>query len=116
MESARVRCLHTSCGVSEIERVRYAHSFSDTKQRVCKHRAKHFPCLLNFTSNKLPIEKQIELPSSVLSLRKDVPTIAPMKMITAMTTTPMILTLVLRSTGIFMRATLGKVQESQHKS
>ena len=23
MESARVRCLHTSCGVSEIERVRF---------------------------------------------------------------------------------------------
>ena len=47
MESARVRCLRTSCKrirnrTSEhSERVRFLH---DTKQRVRKHRAKHFPC------------------------------------------------------------------------
>ena len=49
MESARARCLHTSCGVSEIEQVSVANEWdSDTKQRVCKHRTKHFPCCIVF--------------------------------------------------------------------
>ena len=48
MESACVRCLHTSCGVSEIEQVSEASEISDTKPRVCKHRIKHFPCGIMF--------------------------------------------------------------------
>ena len=52
MESARVRCLHMSCGVSESERrerrAKRTSEISDTKQRVCKHRTKHFPCGIMF--------------------------------------------------------------------
>ena len=46
MESARVRCLHTSCGVSELSNkwAKRTSEISDTKQRVCKHRTTHFPC------------------------------------------------------------------------
>ena len=62
MESARVRCLHTSCGVSEIEQVSEANEeISDTKQRVCKHRRKHFPCGIMFVIYILRLNTLLKL-------------------------------------------------------
>ena len=63
MESARVRCLHTSCGVSEIEQLseRRTSEISDTKQRVCKHRTKHFPCGIMFVIYILRLNTLLKL-------------------------------------------------------
>ena len=49
MESARVRCLHTSVAYQKSNKwAKRTSEISDTKQRVCKHRTKHFPCGIMF--------------------------------------------------------------------
>ena len=58
MASACVRCLHTSCGVSEAKRTS---EISDTKQRVCKHRTKHFPCGIMFVTYILRLNTLLKL-------------------------------------------------------